>query len=68
LKPLKFLRKAHNLQKKGATRVPKRGYGWDSSALYRKGNEYLFRLGHPQILKQSPSLQLPVAYYLLPSA
>lgn len=41
LNPLKFLRKAHNFQKKGATRIPKRGYRWDSSAVYRKGNEYL---------------------------
>jgi hypothetical protein len=38
---LKFLRKAHNFNKKGATRIPKKGYRWDDSAVYRKGNEYL---------------------------
>ncbi|MGK7876721.1 MAG: hypothetical protein AB4426_26540 [Xenococcaceae cyanobacterium] len=39
--PLKYLRKAHNFNKKGAVRVPKSGYRWDGSAVYRKGNEYL---------------------------
>lgn len=39
--PLKYLRKAHNFNKKGAIRVPKTGYRRDSSAVYRKGNEYL---------------------------
>ena len=39
--PLKFLRKAHNFNKKRATRVPSNGYRWDNSAIYRKGNEYL---------------------------
>lgn len=39
--PLKFLRKAHNFNKKGAVRVPKMGYRRDGSAIYRKGNEYL---------------------------
>ncbi|MBD2503706.1 hypothetical protein [Anabaena azotica] len=39
--PLKYLRKAHNFNKKGATRVPKIGYRGDVSAVYRKGNEYL---------------------------
>lgn len=39
--PLKYLRKAHNFNKKGAIRVPKTGYRGDSSAVYRKGNEYL---------------------------
>lgn len=39
--PLKYLRKAHNFNKKGAIRVPKTGYRSDSSAVYRKGNEYL---------------------------
>ncbi|MEA5576261.1 hypothetical protein [Anabaena sp. UHCC 0451] len=39
--PLKYLRKAHNFNKKGAVRVPKTGYRGDSSAVYRKGNEYL---------------------------
>jgi hypothetical protein len=38
---LKYLRKAHNFNKKGATRVPKTGYRRDGSAVYRKGNEYL---------------------------
>jgi hypothetical protein len=38
---LKYLRKAHNFNKKGATRVPKTGYRRDASAVYRKGNEYL---------------------------
>lgn len=38
---LKYLRKAHNFNKKGAIRVPKTGYRGDSSAVYRKGNEYL---------------------------
>lgn len=39
--PLKLLRKAHNFNKKGALRVPKKGYRQDSSAVYRKENEYL---------------------------
>lgn len=39
--PLTYLRKAHNFNKKGAIRVPKTGYRRDSSAVYRKGNEYL---------------------------
>ncbi|MDZ8054878.1 MAG: hypothetical protein RMX68_009085 [Aulosira sp. ZfuVER01] len=39
--PLKYLRKAHNFNKKGAIRVPQTGYRGDSSAVYRKGNEYL---------------------------
>ncbi|AVH71643.1 hypothetical protein [Nostoc sp. 'Lobaria pulmonaria (5183) cyanobiont'] len=39
--PLKYLRKAHNFNKKGAIRVPKTGYRGDSSAVYRKSNEYL---------------------------
>lgn len=38
---LKYLRKAHNFNKKGAVRVPKTGYRSDGSAVYRKGNEYL---------------------------
>jgi hypothetical protein len=41
IEPLKYLRKAHNFNKKGAIRVPKAGYRWDGSAVYRKGNEYL---------------------------
>jgi hypothetical protein len=39
--PLKYLRKAHNFSKTRATRVPSEGYRRDSSAVYRKGNEYL---------------------------
>ncbi len=39
--PLKYLRKAHNFNKKRANRVPPTGYRRDSSAVYRKGNEYL---------------------------
>ncbi len=39
--PLKYLRKAHNFNKKGAVRVPKIGYRSDGSAVYRKGKEYL---------------------------
>ncbi|MEH2264018.1 hypothetical protein [Nostoc sp.] len=39
--PLRYLRKAHNFNKKGAIRVPKTGYRGDSSAVYRKGNEYV---------------------------
>lgn len=39
--PLKLLRKAHNFKKKGAIRVPQKGYRWDDSAVYRKGKEYL---------------------------
>ena len=41
IEPLKYLRKAHNFNKKGAIRVPKTGYRSDSSAVYRKSNEYL---------------------------
>lgn len=40
--PLKYLRKAHNFNKKGARRVPKAGYSSDGSAVYKKGNEYLY--------------------------
>jgi hypothetical protein len=39
--PLKYLRKAHNFNKKGAIRIPKTGYRQDASAVYRKGSEYL---------------------------
>ncbi|WP_341734401.1 hypothetical protein [Microcoleus sp. EPA2] len=39
--PLKYLRKAHNFNRKGSVRVPKTGYRWDGSAVYRKGGEYL---------------------------
>ncbi|MBW4678623.1 MAG: hypothetical protein KME19_00725 [Microcoleus vaginatus WJT46-NPBG5] len=41
LEPLRYMRKAHNFNKKGAVRVPKIGYRRDASAVYRKGNEYL---------------------------
>ncbi|MUG96501.1 hypothetical protein F7734_30835 [Scytonema sp. UIC 10036] len=39
--PLKYLRKAHNFNKKRAIRVPKTGYRQDGSSVDRKGNEYL---------------------------
>jgi hypothetical protein len=39
--PLRYLRKAHNFNKRGAVRVPKTGYRRDGSAVYRKENEYL---------------------------
>lgn len=39
--PLKYLRKAHNFNKKGAIRVLKTGYCGDSSTVYCKSNEYL---------------------------
>ncbi|NJM18554.1 MAG: hypothetical protein HC836_07655 [Richelia sp. RM2_1_2] len=38
---LKYLRKAHNFNKKGAKRVPKAAYRKDGSAVYRQGSEYL---------------------------
>lgn len=41
LDPLKYLRKAHNFNKKRATRVPKTSYRVHGSAVYRKGSEYL---------------------------
>lgn len=40
LDPLKFLRKAHNFNKKRAVRIPPKGYRNDDSAVYRKNNEY----------------------------
>jgi len=39
--PLKYLRKAHNFNRKGAMRVPKTDYRIDGSAVYRKAGEYL---------------------------
>jgi hypothetical protein len=39
--PLTYLRKAHNFHKKSAKRVPKSGYRWDESAVYRQGAEFL---------------------------
>jgi hypothetical protein len=39
--PLKYLRKAHNFNRKAAKRVPKSGYRLDGSPVYRKGNEFL---------------------------
>lgn len=41
VEPLKYLRKAHNFKKKGAVRIPKNGYRWDGSAVYRRNSEYL---------------------------
>jgi hypothetical protein len=35
------LRKAHNFNRKGATRVPRLGYRQDDSAVYRKSSEFL---------------------------
>jgi hypothetical protein len=39
--PLRYLRKAHNFNQKGSTRIPRSGYRLDYSAVYRKGNEFL---------------------------
>jgi hypothetical protein len=39
--PLRYLRKAHNFNRKGARRVPKSGYRSDGSAVYRKEGEFL---------------------------
>lgn len=39
--PLRYLRKAHNFSRKGATRIPRSGYRQDDSAVYRKGGEFL---------------------------
>jgi hypothetical protein len=39
--PLRYLRKAHNFNRKGSTRIPRSGYRQDNSAVYRKGNEFL---------------------------
>ena len=39
--PFKLLRKAHNFNKKRATRIPLKDYRQDQSAIYRKNNEYL---------------------------
>ena len=41
LTPLRYLRKAHNFNRKGATRIPRSGYRQNNSAVYRKGNEFL---------------------------
>ncbi|BAZ08027.1 hypothetical protein [Calothrix sp. NIES-3974] len=41
LEPLKYLRKAHNFNKRGARRVPKTGFRQDGSAVYRRGSEFL---------------------------
>jgi hypothetical protein len=41
MNPLRYLRKAHQFNKKRAQRVPKTGYRADGSAVYRQGNEYL---------------------------
>jgi hypothetical protein len=37
--PLKLLRKAHNFNKKRATRIPPKDYRQDQSAVYRKNND-----------------------------
>ena len=39
--PLRYLRKAHNFNKRGAVRVPKSRVRLDGSIVYRKGNEFL---------------------------
>ena len=47
--PLRYLRKAHNFNRKGATRIPRwsttdrrsSGYRQDNLAVYRKGGEFL---------------------------
>lgn len=39
--PLRYLRKAHNFNKKRAQRVPPGGYRADNSAVYCKEDEYL---------------------------
>jgi len=39
--PLRYLRKAHNFNTRGARRVPKSGYRSDGSAVYRKANGFL---------------------------
>jgi hypothetical protein len=39
--PLRYLRKAHNFNRKSAKRVPKSGYRVDDTAVYRRGNEFL---------------------------
>jgi hypothetical protein len=39
--PLRYLRKAHSFNRKGATRIPRSGYREDDSAVYRKGSEFL---------------------------
>ena len=38
---LRYLRKAHNFNRKGSIRVPRSGYRQDDSAVYRKGTEFL---------------------------
>jgi redox-sensitive bicupin YhaK (pirin superfamily) len=45
IEPLKYLRQAHNFNRKRAKRVPPTGYRRDSSAVYRKEGEYL--IVHP---------------------
>jgi len=37
--PLKLLRKAHNFNKKRATRIPPKDYRQDQSAVYRKNKD-----------------------------
>ncbi|MEO0768827.1 MAG: hypothetical protein AAFY72_05245 [Cyanobacteria bacterium J06649_4] len=38
---MKYLRQAHNFNRKRATRVPPAGYWLDGSAVYRKEGQYL---------------------------
>jgi hypothetical protein len=40
---LRYLRQAHNFNRKGARRVPPRGYRQDGSAVYRKEGQYFDR-------------------------
>jgi hypothetical protein len=38
---LKYLRRAHNFNKRGAIRKPRTGYRQDGSVIYRKGDQFL---------------------------
>jgi len=49
--PLKYLRKAHNFNTRGAVRVPGTGYRQDGAAVYRKGNEFLIVRSYQSILR-----------------
>lgn len=41
VEPLRYLRQAHNFNRKRALRVPPTGYRRDGSAVYRKEGQYL---------------------------
>lgn len=41
VEPLKYLRQAHNFNRKRANRIPPAGYRRDGSAVYRKESQYL---------------------------